>query len=53
MCHQKSLMCPVSGCFPKLVCHESVTTGNELPVGFNLVIESEFVPVEESPVTRP
>ena len=43
---------PVVGCFPKLDGHESLTTGNELPGGSNLVGESESMQVEESTVNR-
>ena len=42
----------VAGCFPKLDGHESLTTGNELPGGCNLVGKSESMQVEESTVTR-
>ena len=43
---------PVARCFPKSDGHESLTTGNVLPGVFNLVRESESIPVEEFPVTR-
>ena len=46
---------PVSECPPNLDYHEFLTTGNELPYGFDLsggVRESESVLVEESPIIR-
>ena len=56
-CHSKSGMGgPVTGCSPVLDHSAVLTTGNELPGGFDLssgARKDESIPVEESPVISP